>query len=280
MQKITEEEIIKALDYYDIKDQEYLNRSLMCLRYIEKANLMNEVENLGNSIFCDDLSDMWKIKKVDELIPSKDMWVTNLILLMGYKLHSKNMQDYQLDDEQRNIHKKRVKECLTNDIYGRKLEGIRFSQLLWGAYFVRIKIIEVGRLQYGLSNKDIHLHVFSGCKLTYEDVLESLKQSKKYIYKYFGLTNYKCTGTSWLLSRQIRDLLDDNSNISKFQSLFDITEQDEECTKDILNFVFNISECDDYNKLPENTSLQRKIKEKLLKGEKFYSGFGILKKCQ
>ena len=45
-----------------------------------------------------------------------------------------------------------------------------------------------------------------------------------------------------------------------------------------MNFVYGINMCNDYNILSEQTILQRKIKEKILKGEKFYLGLGVLKK--
>jgi len=37
--------------------------------------------------------------------------------------------------------------------------------------------------------------------------------------------------------------------------------------KDILNFVFNMQKCDDYNNLLEDTSLQRLLKKQLLKNK-------------
>ena len=43
---------------------------------------------------------------------------------------------------------------------------------------------------------------------------------------------------------------------------------------DILNFVFNMRECDNYKNLSEKTSLQRKIKEFLINGGKIYNGYG------
>ena len=43
-------------------------------------------------------------------------------------------------------------------------------------------------------------------------------------------------------------MLDENSNIAKFYKMFDVTEG-EECTGDILNFVYNINKCDNYNNL-------------------------------
>lgn len=45
-------------------------------------------------------------------------------------------------------------------------------------------------------------------------------------------------------------------------------------TNILLNFVFNMRECDNYNNLSEKTSLQRKIKEFLINGGKIYNGYG------
>lgn len=44
-----------------------------------------------------------------------------------------------------------------------------------------------------------------------------------------------------------------------------------------MNFVYGINKCSDYKKLSEETILQKKIKEQLLNGEKFYLGLGVLK---
>lgn len=51
----------------------------------------------------------------------------------------------------------------------------------------------------------------------------------------------------------------------------------EDCINDILNFVYNTDDCNDYLNLEENTSLQKLIKQELLNGNKFYLGNGILK---
>lgn len=277
MNDITVEDISLALKFYDICDKAYYARCLKCLDYIKSNDLMDGTLKLVDKLYNDDLSLMWKIRSITEIIESEDLWITNLILLVGYKVHLLHMKKYHFDDEQIKIHKFRVKECLTSDIYNRKLDGIRFSQLLWGIYFIRIKLIEVGRLQYGLSGDEIHVHIFGGRKLEYGEVVESLKESKKYIKEYYGLVNpsYKCN--SWLLSKEVRKLISDDSNIAKFQDLFDI-EQGEDCEYDILNHVFGISYCDDYNELREDTYLQRIIKEQLILGSKFYLGCGKLKK--
>lgn len=93
----------------------------------------------------------------------------------------------------------------------------------------------------------------------------------------YAIKNFKYICNSWLLSKQIYEIIDENSNISKFYNLFDTTEG-EECINDILNFVYGIDKCEDYSLLPTNTSLQSNIKNELLNGKIFYLGLGVLKK--
>ena len=149
--------------------------------------------------------------------------------------------------------------------------------------FINIRLIEVGRLQYEYCNnkkgKYIKIHIPKGDKLLYNEVLNSIKNSKKEIKKYFKIENYEYYCESWLLSKEIAKLLDSNSNIAKFQQLFDITEG-KDAIKDILNFVFDLQQIDSYYNLPERTSLQSKIKDLLINGKEIHIGIGKLKKIQ
>ena len=202
-------------------------------------------------------------------------FVTNILLLLRFENHKENIKKNKFSTNQIYIHKQRVKECLTKDIYDRKYENIRISQMLWGVYFINCKLIEVGRLQYEYCENYIKIHIPSGSKLDYNKVIKSIKNSKKEIKKYYGKNKMTYYCNSWLLSKQIKSMLKDNSNIVKFQTLFEI-EEGESCLKDILNFVYKINEGLDYNLLPENSSLQKSIKEYLLRGNDVKLGKGKL----
>lgn len=232
------------------------------------------------------LAKLWKIRKKEELFGNNfHPFVTNIIILLGYNLHQENMRKYNLDDKQVKSHKKRVKEALTYDIYERGYDGIRISQMLWESYFINLKIIEVGCLQYELVNIDpitkkndkcIKIHIPKNTKLDIESVKESLVKSKDEILKYFKLDGPKYYCESWLLSKEVLDLLNDGSNILKFSKLFDIASGNN-CINDILNFVYGKLKCGDYNTLHEDTYLQRKIKKELIKGVIIKIGIGKLK---
>ena len=149
--------------------------------------------------------------------------------------------------------------------------------MLWGAYFINLRIIEVGRLQYEYENSNsIKIHIPADGKLDIDKVIDSLNKAPFFIKKYFNIESYCYYCNSWLLSKQIHNIVDKNSNIYKFYELFDVTEG-ESCIEDILNFVYK-SSTKKYNELQEETSLQRDIKKYLLNDNDIKLGKGFLKK--
>ena len=187
------------------------------------------------------------------------------------------MQQYNFDAIQIKIHKKRVKECFESDLKLRKKDGIRISQMLWAIYFIRARIVEIGSLQFEYeSDSVVKIHIPKNTDLNVLSVKESIKKANIKIKQIYSINNFKYICNSWLLSKQIYIIIDKNYNIAKFYNLFDVYEG-EECTKDILNFVYGIDQCEEYSLLPENTSLQSNIKKQLLNGKKFYLGLGVLK---
>lgn len=153
--------------------------------------------------------------------------------------------------------------------------------MLWAIYFIRVRLIEVGRLQYEYFEDEgesfIKIHIPSGEKLDYDKVIDSLNKSESELQKVFNIKDINYICHSWLLSNQINDIIEPSTNIYKFYRLFYV-EDGEDCIYDILNFVFSLNECENYNDLPENTILQKIIKQQLINGKKFKLGIGILSK--
>ena len=103
-----------------------------------------------------------------------------MLLLLGFEYHKKNISKYNFDNEQIEIQKQRVKECLLNDILIKHYEGIRISQMLWGTYFINARLIECGRLQFEpTTNNNVKIHIPAGKKLDIEKVKDSLLNSKE-----------------------------------------------------------------------------------------------------
>lgn len=288
---ITKTIIDKALEFYSITDNEYKMKCYKCIDEIQQnSDYQETVKNVYNLLFADkndNIRKLWSIKNKSELFGKiSNHFITNVLLLAGYEVHKSNMKNYAFDEYQIEIHKKRVRETLLNDINIRKYEGIRISQMLWGAYFVNIKIIEIGRLQYEFIKFNplkedeykecIKIHIPSGERLIEQDVKLSIENSRIEIKKYFNLENPDYYCSSWLLSPVINQIVDNNSNISKFYNMFEILEE-KDGIEDILNFVFNVKDCNNYTKLEEKTSLQKQVKQLLLKNENLTIGVGVLK---
>lgn len=273
--------IENALKYYQINDTNYKNKCYKCIKDVNEIKDFNiKAEEIYNILYTDKsfkIDTLWKRQNMIELFGKQyNPYITNILVLYGYEIHCQNMKLKKYNREQKELYKKRVKETLTNDIFVRKLEGIRISQMIWAAYFINTKLIEVGRLQYEKCENHIKIHIPSGEKLQIDKVLDSIKNSKQEIEKYFNIKNpeYRCD--SWLLSNQINNIIDSNSNIAKFCNLFEVKDG-LDATKDILNFVFNVQECSNYNDLVEDTSLQKLLKQQLLKNKEMKIGWGKLK---
>lgn len=270
-----------ALKYYQINDTNYKNKCYKCIKDVNEIKDFNiKAEEIYNILYTDKsfkIDTLWKRQNMIELFGEQyNPYITNILVLYSYEIHCQNMKLKKYNREQKELYKKRVKETLTNDIFVRKLEGIRISQMIWAAYFINTKLIEVGRLQYEKCENHIKIHIPSGEKLQIDKVLDSIKNSKQEIEKYFNIKNpeYRCD--SWLLSNQINNIIDSNSNIAKFYNLFEVKDG-LDATKDILNFVFNVQECSNYNHLVEDTSLQKLLKQQLLKNKEMKIGWGKLK---
>lgn len=278
-------DIENAFKYYNLDDR-YKNRCYECAKNINSNQLFLESFIKVQDILNDDnfsiIRNFWKYKKVDELFCENiDPFVTNLMIVLSYKNNKENLKKYNINEEQININKKRIKECFEKDLIERNYKSVRVSQMLWAFYFVHVKIIEIGRLQYELLEKNndnliVKIHIPRGGRLNIEEVNKSIELSKlelKDIYK-MKPSIYKCD--SWLLSNILNEKIDINSNIHKFYNLFDVVDG-EDCTNDILNFVYNLSECNNYEELPEDTKLQKIIKYELMNGTIFNIGVGLLK---
>lgn len=278
-------DIDNAFKFYNI-DEKYKNRCYECIKNISgNEEYEKAFNNVYKKLYCGDfkeIKELWNIKNIDELFISNiDLFCTNIIVLLGFEIHKNNMEKFKFDNNQIDIHKKRIKECFENDLENRKYKGIRISQMLWSIYFIRTRIIEVGRLQYEyVINNDnraiIKIHIPRGNKLDILSVKKSISDSIELLKKLFNISNCEYICNSWLLSNQLYEIIDKNTNISKFHELFNV-QDGENCINDILNFVYESDECDNYSLLPEKTILQKKVKEQLLKKKTFYLGLGILK---
>lgn len=155
-----------------------------------------------------------------------------------------------------------------------------FDRGFWTTRQVSCKLFRIGQLEYELTTHDgemvVSLHIPTDVDLRPEVLRPSLKEGLAEFYRLFpAYRGKKVYCHSWLLSPLLKDFLPETSNILRFQQLFDIV-PDQVPGKDVLLWVFKNPKLPkaDY---PENTSLQRKLKQFFLDGGQFVEGLGYLR---
>lgn len=155
-----------------------------------------------------------------------------------------------------------------------------FDRGWWTYRQVSMSLFRIGALEYEMKEYEgenvIAIHIPSDADLSRESVDVSLGRAEQFFRTCYADYEYgKYTCGSWLLSPALRASLAQDSNILAFQDRFTVIEEDSE-DREFIEWLFQVSKDTDYRKLPERTSLQRNIKERLIRGETVCSAFGII----
>lgn len=156
-----------------------------------------------------------------------------------------------------------------------------FDRGFWTYRQVSMNLFRIGELEYELTEEEgekvISVHIPSDAKLLDDKIDASLEAAKEFMKQFFpeyAACKYVCE--SWLLSLKLNELLSENSNIIKFQKRFEVVKMfwDDD---GYIEWLFQAPEDTPHDKLREDTSLQRKVKEILQKGEKIGAGYGYIR---
>ena len=130
-----------------------------------------------------------------------------------------------------------------------------------------------------LSDKDdaLEMHIPEDGKLSYDDCIESMKEAQEFYKKYFDVDIKGFTVMSWLADEALNEVLPPESNILKFQKLYDVRMMSKLGSHQTIQRVFGDKWQGDIINAPENTSLQRNVKKSLLNGVKFREYYGLRK---
>ena len=155
-----------------------------------------------------------------------------------------------------------------------------FDRGSWTPRQVSGKLFRIGQLEYELTilgGEDVvSLHIPTDVDLRPEILQPSIQEGLAELYRLFPeYAGKKVYCHSWLLSPLLKDLLPETSNILHFQQLFDM-EPEGTPGKDVLLWVFKNPRLPK-EEYPENTSLQRKLKQFFLSGGQFLEGTGYLR---
>ncbi|MBI9104625.1 MAG: DUF5596 domain-containing protein [Spirochaetales bacterium] len=156
----------------------------------------------------------------------------------------------------------------------------------WIRRHLKFEVFKLGRLQFELGvlqmpvnnypegAKCLNIHIPEGEKLDVAKCRESIRRVKTFFRRHLGYEYSIAVCHSWLLHGNLKDLLEEDSNISGFARLFEIIDNDDDASQ-IIERVFGPGEVVS-QELPEKTTLQRKLKRYLLTGHRIGMGTGII----
>jgi hypothetical protein len=159
-----------------------------------------------------------------------------------------------------------------------------FDRGWWTWRQISMKLFKLGELEFEMIQREvdgtqvnaINVHIPSGSHISAANCKASYEQARSFFrtfYPAYGEADYVCS--SWLLAPALKQLLPPISNILTFQQDYEILES-EPNDQEYMMWVFK-TETQEYQKLPEDTSLQSQIKKYLLEGGKVGSAYGRLR---
>jgi len=150
-----------------------------------------------------------------------------------------------------------------------------FDRDFWTVRQLSCVLFRIGLLEYELDGDNVSVHIPGGAHLIPEEIDASVEDARIFLARFFPQwKDAPMCCHSWLLSPQLPSLLRESSNIIRFQNRFRITPESAQ-TSDFLEWIYK-NKTIPYADLPENTSLQKLLKQHLLQGGTFVEGRGIL----
>lgn len=143
-----------------------------------------------------------------------------------------------------------------------------FDRDFWTVRQLSARLFRIGELEYELAERDgekqIHLHIPSGARLRPEILRASWLEAKALLRRCFpDYASAPMLCDSWLLSPTLKKLLPEGSRILGFQNAF--RTRTVGTGSSYLEWVFKRTDLP-LSVLPEDTSLQRRLKSYLLAG--------------
>jgi len=161
----------------------------------------------------------------------------------------------------------------------RRTNKLCFDRGWWTYRQLSLKLFRIGQLEYELLQQPhaVSLHIPSDACITPEEVDRSLTAARAFLCRYFPDYAEAPIGCeSWLLSPALREHLGSDSRIRAFQDRFLLLHTDPE-PKDVWEWLFAAPLDTPVEELPEQTSLQRSVKQHLRAGGSIGVARGVIK---
>lgn len=122
----------------------------------------------------------------------------------------------------------------------------------------------------------MNIHIPEGGKLDHEQCINSYSQASSFCKKYFPEQDFKAFACcTWFLDIQLRSILDCNSNIVRFMNDFYLFPVYTPKKSHMYERVFG-RYIDNAAEMPENTNLQKAIKQYIAAGNHMRNGAGFI----
>ena len=187
------------------------------------------------------------------------------------------------------------------------LHSTGLNELNWIMHHMNMNIFKIGRLQYQkmfyympnaykkdnfeikFGDKIWNVHICRGEKLTIDACEKSFQMAQEFIREYFPeYPDNKFMCHSWLLYPTNKDFMPEGSNILRFPELWDVVSHREDPAS-AYRWLFSVryknkimlknkKKKGNYGcteKLPQNTTMQKKAVEYILNGGTLGDGFGV-----
>ena len=156
------------------------------------------------------------------------------------------------------------------------------AYFFWLPFHAHGKLFMINDFQYEKKefngNPAIGIHIPSGTKLDVCQNLLSFKGALDFFAKYYPelkISGFVCE--SWLLSKEIEEVMGRKTNISRFGDMFDRYDIGDTKGDAVYRFVYKLTppypELDD---LPEDTTLRKNLKEYMKTGKRVYACGGFI----
>lgn len=157
-----------------------------------------------------------------------------------------------------------------------------FDREWWTARQVGCMLFRIGQLEYEMEHLDgepvISIHIPSDADISEEACSASIAAAKRFFARFFKEYADSCyICDSWLMSPVLSDMLPPDSRILAFQKRFEVISV-KKPSMDFLEWLFYTHSAS-LDQLPEDTSLQRKVKAYLQNGGEMSTALGRMK-CQ
>ncbi len=272
------EKILRFAEKYDIMADDVKKKVLEALCEIKEDEAYKKIAKaiyyfIKNCLPIDDLKPDFEEGIKAEFVEFFPVWYS--------------AEEYADDKERRGISKEIIIKSLSEicgfikaneEVIGRMGTSSYFH---WLSVHGQGKLFRINEFMYELAMHNeknaVGIHIPPKTRLNVYENLKSFREAMEFFDKYYPeleMTGLICE--SWLLSREIEEVMGGSTNITRFGDMFDRYDVGDTKGESVFWRVYNIAGVPPIETLPENTTMQKRMKEYMLSGKRVYACGGFI----